>query len=249
MRAPRNDAASWESESRATRSASVTLRTTYRRSVAERRSPTGGIAAVKRAVPASTRACTIGCLVLSCRSVGASNRSMICRFSSSLVGRARPRSRPDPSRKETRAPSMKISSTSCRAMRSVSGPKSMMERSTRSAMTVGESKGSSSPSRATRSYSSTARYVSERTSSRSPSGRSWRRAIRARTSRRISSYASTGTGYAARRARRDRRAARRGRASRGTAVCASTAMLVLKGPCPTTSPDHAARSTRRSCGM
>ena len=116
----------------------MTLRTTYRRSVAESRSPTGGIAAVSRAVPSSTRACTIGCFVLSCRSVGASRRSTICRFSSSLVGTVRPRSRPEPSRYETRAPSMKISSTSRRARRSVSGPRSVIERSTRSTITDGD---------------------------------------------------------------------------------------------------------------
>ena len=146
---------------------------------------------MSRAVPSRTRACTIGCLVLSWRSVGASRRSIICRLSSSLVGTVSPRKCPDASRYETRAPSRKISSTSRRAMRSVIGPKSVIDRSTRSTMTDGDTSGSSSPSRARRSYSSTARCTSTRTSSRSPSGRSCRRSIRARTSRRIPSYAST----------------------------------------------------------
>ena len=146
----RNAAPSRDNESRSTRSSSVTLRTTYRRRVADSWSPTGGMAAVRRAVPPSTRACTIGCLVLSCRSVTASMRSTTCRFSSSLVGTVSPRRRPDPSRYDTRAPSMKISSTSRRAISSVRAPKSVIERSTRSAISAGSTSGSSSPSSATR---------------------------------------------------------------------------------------------------
>ena len=72
---------------------------------------------------------------------------------------------------------MKISSTSRRATRSVSGPRSVIERSTRSAIAPGATSGSPSPSRARRWYSSTARSTSSRTSSRSPSGRSRRRSI------------------------------------------------------------------------
>ena len=92
-------------------------------------------------MPPSTRACTIGCLVLSCRSVAASMRSTTWRFSSSLVGTASPRKRPEPSRYETRGPSMKISSTSRRASRSVRGPRSVIERSTRSARSDGSASG------------------------------------------------------------------------------------------------------------
>ena len=143
-------------------------------------------------------------------------------------------------------------------MRSVIGPKSVIERSTRSTMTDGEMSGSSSPRRARRSYSSTARNASTRTSSRSPSGRSWRRSIRANTSRRIPSYASTvtapppsdarSTRDEPRLVRRTRRSARPERAARGTARCASAATPVVNGPRGTSCPVHAARSTRRSVG-
>jgi hypothetical protein len=54
--AQRKSAASGLIESRSTRLPSVTLRTVYLRSVADRRSPTGGIAAVSRALPCRTRA-------------------------------------------------------------------------------------------------------------------------------------------------------------------------------------------------
>jgi hypothetical protein len=75
--AQRKLAASEPIESSCTRLASVTFRTVYRRSVADSRSLTGGIAAVSRALPCRTRAWTIGCFVLSWRSVGARSLSTI----------------------------------------------------------------------------------------------------------------------------------------------------------------------------
>lgn len=149
-RAHKNAAAGGVMASRATSSSSVTSRTVYRRTVADKQSATGGIAAVSRAVPSRTRACTIGCFAFSWRSVTASNRSRICRFSSSAVGSARPRSRPLLSRYVTRAPSMKISSTSVRASRSVSGPRSVMDRRTRRTIVSASPSGTSSPRRAWR---------------------------------------------------------------------------------------------------
>ena len=145
---------------------------------------------MSRALPSSTRACTSGCFVFSWRSVVARSRSTIWRFSSSLVGSASPRRRPLASRYVTRGPSTKISSTSRRARRSVNGPKSVTERSTRLTIVAGSPSGNSSPARARRWKSSTARSTSTRTSASSRSGCSRRRSMPASASRRISSYAS-----------------------------------------------------------
>ena len=111
---PRKSAAGWFKDSRETSSSRVTSQTVYRRRVAESRSATGAIAAVSRADPCNTRAWTSGCFVLRWRSVDASSRSTMRRFSSSDVGTVSPRSRPAVSRYETLPPSTKTSSTSVR---------------------------------------------------------------------------------------------------------------------------------------
>lgn len=105
--------------------------------VTESASATGGITAVIRALPASTRAWTIGLAVSIRRSVSASILSTTCRFSSRLVGWSRLRSRPLVSKKVTLGPSMKISSTSVRSSSSVIGPKSANERSILSTIPAG----------------------------------------------------------------------------------------------------------------
>ena len=101
--AHKKSAACTVSASRATSASSVTSRTVYRRTVADSRSATGSIAAVSRAVPSSTRACTSGCFAFSWRSVAARRRSTIWRFSASVVGSVSPRRRPSVSRYVTRA--------------------------------------------------------------------------------------------------------------------------------------------------
>ncbi len=94
----------------------------YFRIVTERWSATGGITAVSRAVPPSTRACSMGFDVSRRRLVPERIRAMIWRFSSSEVGAVSACNRPDASMKVTRSPSMKISSMSRRLRMAVSGP-------------------------------------------------------------------------------------------------------------------------------
>ncbi len=119
--AQRNPAAGTVSDPRLTIVDSVSLRSWWKRIVADSLSDTGGIAPESRARPSSTRACTSGLRVSRWRCVAASSRSTAWRFSSSVVGASSVLRRPLESTYMTRSPSISISSmplasnSSCRA--------------------------------------------------------------------------------------------------------------------------------------
>ena len=145
-----SDAAPVDSEPLATSPSRSCRRVACRRIVADSASATGGMAADSRARPSSTRAWTIGLRVSSERVVGASSRSTTARFSSSLVGSARPCSRPVRSIHVTRAPSMNTSSTSGEVSTSVSGPNATTEASSRRAISAASRSRGSVPTAAPR---------------------------------------------------------------------------------------------------
>src|SRR6266567_3149281 len=131
--AHRKPAAGQVSEPRRTMLASDSLRSWWKRIVQESLSATGGMAADKRARPPRTRAWTMGFWVSRWRWVAASNRSMAWRFSSCVVGATSVWRRPLESTYITRSPSISISSIPGASNRPLSGPKLVIERTTRSA--------------------------------------------------------------------------------------------------------------------
>ena len=150
---------------------------------------------------------------------------------------------------------MKISSTSRRASRSVSGPKSVIERSTRSAIDRRRStSGSSSPSRATRWYSSTARRP--RPGPRRGRLRAAAGAARSARARRAGSRRTRRRSLRHRRPARATRTARPvgARATRGRSGRTRNGEVRERGDAGRERPAwdelavHAARSTRRSVG-
>jgi hypothetical protein len=131
--AQRKPAAGQVSEPRRTMLASDSLRSWWKRTVQESLSAIGGMAAESRARPPSTRAWTSGFWVSRWRWVAASSRSIAWWFSSSVVGATSVWRRPPESTYITRSPSISISSIPGASNRPLSGPKPVIERTTRSA--------------------------------------------------------------------------------------------------------------------
>ncbi len=86
--ASRNEAAAGDIDPSSTSCSRVSVRSAKRRIVADRRSETGGMTAVKRAEPLRTRACTIGLEASRCRFVADSSRLTTWRISAAVAGSA-----------------------------------------------------------------------------------------------------------------------------------------------------------------
>ena len=145
MARSRKTAAAGVSDPSSTNESRVWRRRAYRRMVAESRSPTGGITAVRRAVPSKTRAWAIGLEASRRRSVLAINCSKVCRFSDSVVGTSAACKVPPASRYVTWSPSMNISSMSDRSRRLQSGPRPVTDLISRSTVALGSASERPSP--------------------------------------------------------------------------------------------------------